>query len=566
MTVKQKSEKKSVIKNKIQPEDLSSLSKEIIAHAGVGIYIVQNGKFVYVSELYKKITGYTDKKLIGSYSLTNIYEDDKEKVRQQAIQCLKEGRCEPYEYRFVTKSGEIIWVLETVASILFKGKRAALGSFIDITERKRMEKKIRLEEQLFKTITDQSSDIIVIVNREGIITYENPVVEKILGYKPEERIGGNGLENIHSDDSGNVAEAFNKLLNDPNTPVVRSEVRLRHKNGHWLIFESMASSLLNNDTVDAVIINLRDITERKKSLEFLRESEEKYRTILENIQEGYFEVDLAGNLIFFNDSVCDMLGYSNRETKNMNYKVFTNEDMAKKVYQAFNKVYKTGDATREIDWQIIRKDGTGRYIEASVSLRKDSSYRPIGFKGIIRDITERKEWDKQLNYMATHDALTGLPNRTLFMDRLQMALAQCRRNRNKLAVMMLDLDHFKDINDNLGHMVGDNLLKEIGNRLTNILRHNDTVARLGGDEFVILLSDLDRTEYAAGVAKVILKALQKPFVLSDNKISSNASIGIAVYPDDCQDRDSLLKKSDMAMYSVKTSGRNNYKFFCNIIN
>lgn len=566
MTLKQKSEKKSVIKNKIQPENLSSLSKEIIAHAGVGIYIVQNGKFVYVSELYKKITGYTDRKLIGSYSLTNIYEADKEKVRQQAIQCLKEGRCEPYEYRFVTKSGAIIWVLETVASILFKGKRAALGSFIDITERKRMEKKIRLEEQLFKTITDQSSDIIVIVNREGIITYENPVVEKILGYKPEERIGGNGSENIHPDDSGNVAEEFNKLLDDPNAPVVRSEVRLRHKNGHWLIFESMASSLLNNDTVDAVIINLRDITERKKSLEFLRESEEKYRTILENIQEGYFEVDLAGNLIFFNDSVCDMLGYSNRETKNMNYKVFTNEDMAKKVYQAFNKVYQTGEPTREFNWQIIRKDGTGRYIEASVSLRKDSSNRPIGFKGIIRDITERKEWDKQLNYMATHDALTGLPNRTLFMDRLQMALAQCKRNRNKLAVMMLDLDHFKDINDNLGHMVGDNLLKEIGNRLTNILRHNDTVARLGGDEFVILLSDLDRMEYAAGVAKVILKALQKPFVLSDNKISSNASIGIAVYPDDCEDEESLLKKSDMAMYSVKTSGRNNYKFFCNIIN
>ena len=130
---------------------------------------------------------------------------------------------------------------------------------------------------------------------------------------------------------------------------------------------------------------------------------------------------------------------------------------------------------------------------------------------------------------------------------------------------MLDLDHFKDINDNLGHIVGDKLLKEIGNRLTGILRHNDTVARFGGDEFVILLSDLERVEYAAGVARIILKALQKPFLLSDNEISSNASIGIAIYPDDCEDMESLLKKSDMAMYSVKTSGRNNYKFFCNVI-
>ena len=131
---------------------------------------------------------------------------------------------------------------------------------------------------------------------------------------------------------------------------------------------------------------------------------------------------------------------------------------------------------------------------------------------------------------------------------------------------MIDLDHFKDINDNLGHLVGDKLLKEIGSRLTGILRHNDTVARLGGDEFVILLSDLEKVEYAAGVAKVILKAFQKPFQVAEDKITSNASIGIAVYPNDCEDEESLLKKSDMAMYAVKTRGRNNYKFFSNIVN
>jgi diguanylate cyclase (GGDEF)-like protein len=146
-----------------------------------------------------------------------------------------------------------------------------------------------------------------------------------------------------------------------------------------------------------------------------------------------------------------------------------------------------------------------------------------------------------------------------------VALAQSKRNKHRLAVMMLDLDHFKDINDTLGHMVGDKLLKEVSYRLRGILRQNDTIARLGGDEFVILLSDLEKTEYTAGVAKVILKALQKPFLLSDNEITSSASIGIAVYPDDCEDMDSLLKKSDMAMYSVKTHGRNGYKFFSDII-
>ncbi len=565
MAEKEKSVKESKNNKKIQQKDLSLLAKDIIANAGVGIYIVQDGKFVYVSELYQKITGYADEELIGTYSLNNIHPDDKENVRKKAIKCLKEGNCKPYEYRFTTKKGESIWVLETVTPIIYKNKRAALGSFIDITDRKLMEQKLSHEERLFKTITDQSSDIIAIVNGNGVISYENQSIEEILGFKIDERRGGTGFDNLHPDDVAFVAGELKRLFNDINASVSRSEIRLRHKNGKWMVFEAVASGLVNNDIVEAVIINLRDITERKRAEEALRESEEKYRTILENIQEGYFEVDLAGNFTFFNESVCQMICYGKDEMVGMNYRVYTSEDISKKVYQAFNKVYKTGNPTKEFDWQIIRKDGSRRYIEASVSLKKDSSRKAVGFKGIIRDITERQQIHQQLNHMATHDALTGLPNRVLFMDRLQVALAQAKRNRNRLAVMMLDLDHFKDINDNLGHLVGDKLLQEIGHRLTGILRHNDTVARLGGDEFIILLSDLEKIEYAAGVAKVILKAFQKPFMLADHEIVTNASIGIAMFPDDCEDTDALLKKSDMAMYSVKTTGRNNYKFFSNVI-
>jgi diguanylate cyclase (GGDEF)-like protein len=152
----------------------------------------------------------------------------------------------------------------------------------------------------------------------------------------------------------------------------------------------------------------------------------------------------------------------------------------------------------------------------------------------------------------------------LFIDRLEVALAQSKRNRHKLAVMMLDLDHFKDINDTLGHMVGDQLLKEVGYRLSGLLRQNDTVARLGGDEFVVLLSDLERMEDVIRVAKIILKAFKQQFVCGNHKLTSSTSIGIAVYPDDGNDIDSLLKKSDVAMYSVKTQGRNNYKCFADI--
>jgi diguanylate cyclase (GGDEF)-like protein/PAS domain S-box-containing protein len=456
-----------------------------------------------------------------------------------------------------------MWVLETITPIVYKEERATLGSFMDITQRKKVEERLRGEEQRFRALAEQSSDIIVVVNRKGIITYENHAIERVLGFKAEERIGASFFDLIHPDDLKFLIDVATTFVRDKNARILQSEVRLRHRDGNWRIFEVTASSLINNTKIEGGIVNLRDITERKQMEKTLRQSEEKYRTILENIQEGYFEVDLTGNFTFFNDSLCRNLGYSKEELMGMNNRQYTDKEHSKKLFQAFNKVYNTGEPT-EFDWQIIRKDETKRYVEASVLLQKDSSGKPTGFRGIVHDVTERKQIEQQLNHMATHDVLTGLPNRMLFIDRLEVALAQSKRSRHKLAIMMLDLDHFKAINDTLGHMVGDQLLKDVGYRLSGLLRQNDTVARLGGDEFIVLLSDLERMEDVIQVAKKILKAFQQPFVCDNHKLTSNTSIGIAIYPDDGEDIDSLLKKSDMAMYFVKTHGRNNYKFFADL--
>jgi diguanylate cyclase (GGDEF)-like protein/PAS domain S-box-containing protein len=558
-------------KNHSQKNNLSYLAKAIISKAGVGIYVVQHGKFVYVSQLYQKLTGYSEAELIGTYSLGNIYPDDREMVREEAIKCLKEERFEPYEYRFINKKDEVMWVLETITPIVYKEERATLGSFMDITGRKKVEEKLRHEEQRFRALAEQSSDIIVLVNREGIITYENPAVERYLGLKAEERIGVSIFERIHPDDLKLSIDTFNTLSKDINAPDPHFEIRLRNRNGSWHTFELVGSKMIHENVVEYVILNLRDITERKQAesqreaaLEALRQSEEKYRSILETIQEGYFEVDFAGNFTFFNDSLYRNLGYSKEELMGMNNRQYTDKEHSKKLFQTFNKVYNTGEPTERFDWQIIRKDGTKRYVESSVSLQKDSSGKPAGFRGIVRDVTERKQIEQQLNHIATHDTLTGLPNRMLFIDRLGVALAQSKRNRHKLAVMMLDLDNFKNVNDTLGHMVGDQLLKEVGYRLSGLLRQNDTVARLGGDEFIVLLSDLERMEDVIRVAEIILKAFKQLFVCGNHKLTSSTSIGIAVYPDDGNDIDSLLKNSDMAMYFVKMHGRNNYKFFADI--
>jgi diguanylate cyclase (GGDEF)-like protein/PAS domain S-box-containing protein len=421
-------------KEKNKQDDLSHLAKAIISSAGVGIYIIQNGKFVYVSELYQKLSGYMDTELIGTYSLGNIYPDDREMVREEAIKCLKGESFEPYEYRFVKKNNEVMWVLETITPIFYKEDRATLGSFMDINERKRMEKA-------------------------------------------------------------------------------------------------------------------------------LRQSEEKYRTILESIQEGYFEVDLNGNFTFCNDSMSRLTGHSKEDLLGMNHKQFTNEETAKEVFQAFDEVYTTGEPSKGFDWQIIRKDGGEGFVEASVTLQKDSSGKPTGFKGMLRDITERKRTEQQINYMATHDVLTGLPNRLMFSQLLNQAIRSAQRHKKQLAVFFIDLDRFKTINDSLGHEAGDRLLKEMARRFKRSLRTIDVVGRLGGDEFIILTEEVEELSQIANVAHKILTTTIQPMSLQGEECRVTASIGISMYPGNGTDEQTLIKNADMAMYFAKEEGKNNYQFY-----
>jgi len=203
------------------------------------------------------------------------------------------------------------------------------------------------------------------------------------------------------------------------------------------------------------------------------------------------------------------------------------------------------------EWMESKKS-----VALSASLTKDSSGNPTGFRGIVRDVTERKKAEERLSHLATHDSLTGLPNRILFGDRLSLELARARRSGKKLAVMLLDLDHFKDINDTWGHDVGDEVLKTIGRRLPELLRKSDSIARMGGDEFLILLPEIEEAEDARILALKILDAFKKPFAVGARELYATTSIGIAIYPDDGTNPDMLMKKADMAMYSVKKQGRN----------
>jgi diguanylate cyclase (GGDEF)-like protein/PAS domain S-box-containing protein len=207
----------------------------------------------------------------------------------------------------------------------------------------------------------------------------------------------------------------------------------------------------------------------------------------------------------------------------------------------------------------IERDGAVCYYEGRVTGILDKLHRLAGFVIMLRDVTARKKYEEEIKHLAYHDALTGLPNRVLLSDRIVQTLGQNSRNNAQGALMILDLDNFKDINDTLGHGVGDLLLQEVSARLKALVRKSDTVSRMGGDEFVLLLPKVASPEAAAQLARKIVKAFQEPFACGGNRLNVTASLGIAIFPDDGSDEETLLKRADIALYRAKEQGRNTYQ-------
>ncbi|MGD0280484.1 MAG: PAS domain S-box protein, partial [Smithella sp.] len=300
------------------------------------------------------------------------------------------------------KDGTVIYADVNSTTITFSGKTYILGFFHDNTGRRQAEAQreevlnlLRKSEKYFKEITENSSDIIIITDKNGDIKYCSRSVERFTGYKPEEITGRSGFSLIHPDDVERAVVDYGKAILVKESAIPNA-FRIVCKDGSERCLEGLGKNLLDNPDVAGFIMNVRDITERRQAEEELRESEEKYRTILENMQEAYYELDLAGNFTFVNNTVCRHMGYSKDELIGMNYRHYTDKEDLQRVFQAYSKVYLTGEPFEDFAWHIIKKDGTKMYIEGSASLRKDSSGKPIGFKGIDHDITDRKKAEEEL--------------------------------------------------------------------------------------------------------------------------------------------------------------------------
>ncbi len=688
MTVKPQSSGKEDKKRGSGKNDFPHLPGDIMSHVGVAIYIVQDNIFVYTSPLYQKLTGYSDTELTGHDSLDYLHPEDRAKTRENAIKSLRGTRTDPYEYRFIRKNGEVMWILEMVTSITYKGERASLGSFMDITERKRMEETLRQSEEKYRAIIENIQDGYFEIDLAGNLTFFNDSLCKIHGYPQEELMGMNNRQHTDKENSEKAFKAFRKIYKTGKLGRV-FDYEIIRKDGTKKLVEVSASLQKDSSGKPIGFSGItRDITERKEAETAVRYSEEKYRTIIETIEDGYFEVDLAGNYTFVNDSICRQMRYSREELIGMNNRQFQEEKNAEKTYRFFAGIYNTGKPVRAFEMEVIRKDGTRQISEVSISLIRDAEGKPIGFRGTSRDISERKqmeetirqseeryrtlieemeEWyfetdlagdilffndifasglgyphkeltgvnfrnfvrqedidtvynkflqvyetgeptrnfpyefvrpdgsrmftefsifpkrdyegtilgfrgvghditerkraEERIQYLATHDTLTDLPNRLMFNQLLSHAIQAARRYKRQLAVLFIDLDRFKIINDTLGHEAGDQLLQEMAIRLKEALRAVDVVARLGGDEFVILIEEVNDVSQVTTVARNILSAVIKSLVIMDQECRVTASIGISIYPKDAKDERSLMKTADRAMYFAKEEGKNNYQFY-----
>jgi diguanylate cyclase (GGDEF)-like protein/PAS domain S-box-containing protein len=679
---------KTVKQNKSRMNGSEELAQALMRCAGTGIYIIQDGRFQYVNSLFQELTGYTEPELLGLYPLDLVHPEDREIVRKKAIESLKCGRSLPYEYRFLKKDGGAIWVLERLSSTEYGGKRSAVGSFMDITERKQAEEALRQSEEKYRTVLENMAESCYEVDLAGRFTFFNDGMCRGLGYSREELMGmtykvftppevveqvfkvyhqvystgkpiiGFPMEQIRKDGKRLIVEnsvfpirnekgeivGFRGIGRDVTERVQMEEALRKSEERYRTIMDEIHDDYYENDLAgnytfvnDALcrslgytmeeligmnsraihtpeeskkiyeeykklyrtgqpikaisstfvrkdgshgfaeisafpmrnekgeIIGFRgvshDVTERLRMEEALRQSEERYRTILAEIEEGYYEVDLAGNIKFVNRAACRQFGYSEEELIGSNYRAYVLKEDIKGVYKAWNKVYRTGEPLKSYPFATVRKDGTQMFVENSVSPLRNKEGKIVGFRAVSRDVTEHKQYEQKIAEMATHDSLTGLPNRTLLSDRLTMGLALSRRSGNRLAVLMLDLDKFKTINDTMGHGVGDQLLKAVAERLTSVTRKSDTIARIGGDEFVLVLPQVCQPANASRLAQRILDVFREPLVFDGHQLNITTSIGIAVYPEDGKDIEILLKNADTAMYQAKEQGRDMYRFY-----
>ena len=502
-----------------------------------------------------RLLGYSSDEAVGQ-RVSMILRPGREEVLATFLRYVRGGQpVRDVEAPFRSKAGSLVDARITVTPLADASGEfvAFLAILRDIGERKRQEAALRAKETSYQKLVETAHEGIWIVDQEDRTTFINNRMAELLGYSVEEMIGRSPSE-FYLTEEGRAEREGHRARSRQGAKEAR-EVTYRRRNGEPLWAMVSSSPILDDaGAVAGALAMVTDISDRVKAEQELRASERLFRSLFNESPAGQMLSSSDRRIIAVNRAFCQMTGYTEDEILALGWQAITPPDDQSGIFAAFERLWSGEVDAMQTERRYLRKDGSTLWGQVSVARVADDQGRARYVIDQVQDISGRKEAQQTLEHQALHDALTGLPNRVLARDRLDQAILLARRQQSRVALMIIDLDHFKEVNDTFGHQAGDQLLRQVGERFTAELRETDTVARLGGDEFAIVLlgTDLDG---ARRVADKLLATLERPFVVEGQALDVGASIGIAIYPDHADSADSMLRRSDIAMYVAKRSRR-----------
>jgi diguanylate cyclase (GGDEF)-like protein/PAS domain S-box-containing protein len=544
--------------------------RDIAAHAGEWIWEMDAaGRYTYTSPVVKGILGYGPEEVLGRHFYDFFHPAVKEELTEKAFEVFARRKpFKDFENLNVDRDGRIVILATSGVPVLSETDGQLVGYRgvdRDITLSKQVEDELRISEARFRSFFEQSTLSLQIFAPDGQSLEINRAYEKLWGLKSDDVRYYNILEDSQLETKGIAPYIRQGFAGEAmEIPAVRYDpdgIGLGGRSRWVKAFIYPVKDEMNR--VRQVVLMHLDITDQMQAERAVRESENRLSLAQKAGGVGVFDWDLISGRVVWTELLEELFGLTPGTFEGTYEGWFKYVDAEERpgIEARFQQWMEEQVAQVEFQHRILRADGRSRWMSVAAQFSYLADGTPARMLGTCVDITERKEMEEIIRHQAFHDALTGLPNRRLFVDIVNLELARAKRNGSKFAVLFLDLDRFKYINDALGHGIGDELLKEVAGRLKHSVRESDSVARIGGDEFNILLGGITRTANIIGIAGKIIDSFRKLYVINGHRLQVATSIGISIYPDDAHDLETLFRNADMAMYHAKELGGNSYQFY-----
>jgi diguanylate cyclase (GGDEF)-like protein/PAS domain S-box-containing protein len=531
-----------------------------VAHIGGWTYDTAQGRVIWSDEVCRIHEMPPGTAPTVEEAISYFAPESRGKLRRLVDACLRDGTPYDEELRLVTARGRSVWVRSIGEAV--RGADGTItglqGAFQDISDRRKAEQQAACMAERLSATLESITDAFYTLDREWRFTYLNREAERLFK-RPRAELLGKVLWDEFGALRGQIGYCeFHRAVRE-NRTVVFEEYYAPYQT----LFEVRAYP-----SHEGLTVYFRDVTEARKTEESLRISEQRFRTIARATTDVVWDWNLEDDSLWASDSIEPVFGYTMVDFSGpiRAWSDHIHPDERERVVKHIRSAIEGGEDQWMDEYRFLRKDGSVALVLDRGYIIRDGGGRATRMIGAMVDLTERRQAERRIEYLAYYDVLTQLPNRQLLMDRLQRALENCAQRRCTNALFFIDLDNFKSLNDTLGHAVGDQMLKQVAQRLSGCVSHHDTVSRFGGDEYVVLLegmsADMEQAyAQARTVGERMLNTLRQPYKLDQYCHHSTASIGVVLFSDARDDIGELLKRADMAMYEAKASGRNTLRFF-----